>query len=218
MKNKYLIIDFDSTFIRCEALDKLAYIVLANHPDKRQIIEKIKKITQDGMEGKITFTRSFQKRMAWVCPTKDNLDKFTRILKKQVSASFIRNRQFIRSHCKQIYIVSGGFREYIEPITKSFGIYKSHILANQFVYGKNGIVGYDQNSMLAKTRGKIKAVMSLNLVGKIYVVGDGYTDFQIKEAGLATKFIAYCENVQRKMVREKADHIANSFEDLIKFF
>jgi len=64
MKNKnnfYIIIDFDSTFVKIETLDKLAEIALNKNPQKRKILDKIKKITTEGMNGKIPFSVSLQK-------------------------------------------------------------------------------------------------------------------------------------------------------------
>ena len=38
------------------------------------------------------------------------------------------------------------------------------------------------------------------LQGEVIVVGDGYTDYQLFEAGLADKFIAYTEHVERASI------------------
>ena len=40
-KDRYYIIDFDSTFTQVEALDELARISLNKHPDKEAIFKKI---------------------------------------------------------------------------------------------------------------------------------------------------------------------------------
>ena len=72
-------------------------------------------------------------------------------------------------------------------------------------FNKNKIIGYDYRNPLAKTDGKIVAVRNLRLKGDIYVIGDGYTDYQLKEMGLAKKFIAFSENVKREIILKKAD-------------
>ena len=58
MKNTNLIIDFDSTIIKTEGLEELASISLQNKTNKEEIIQKIEKITNLGMEGSIGFTES----------------------------------------------------------------------------------------------------------------------------------------------------------------
>ncbi|HRI79618.1 MAG TPA: phosphoglycerate dehydrogenase, partial [Cyclobacteriaceae bacterium] len=48
-----------------------------------------------------------------------------------------------------------------------------------------------------------------------YVIGDGYTDYEIKHSGLANKFYAFTENVERESVSSKADHIAPSLDEFL---
>jgi len=47
------------------------------------------------------------------------------------------------------------------------------------------------------------------------VIGDGYTDFEIKNSGLANKFYAFTENVERENVMSQADHIAPSLDEFL---
>ena len=63
-RKRYFVIDFDSTFIRDEAMEVLASIALAGHPKKNQILEKIAGITKAGMEGRLSFSESLEKRLA----------------------------------------------------------------------------------------------------------------------------------------------------------
>jgi D-3-phosphoglycerate dehydrogenase len=71
---------------------------------------------------------------------------------------------------------------------------------------------------LSKPRGKVKTLESLKLLGEITVVGDGYADYEIREAGLAQAFVAFTENVKREKVMEKADYIAEDFSKVMEIF
>ena len=71
MNNKFLIVDFDSTFVQVEALDELAAIALAEHPAADSIIEKIRTITAQGMEGKISLSDSLANRIKLLVLTKN---------------------------------------------------------------------------------------------------------------------------------------------------
>src|SRR5262249_29524612 len=51
--------------------------------------------------------------------------------------------------------------------------------------------------------------------GDVYVVGDGYTDFEIKKNGAATKFFAFTENVARDAVIGHADHVVPNFDEFL---
>lgn len=212
--NKYLIIDFDSTFIKIEALDKLSEIALEKNPKREKVVKKIKEITNLGMEGEIPFHKSLNKRLSLFKPNKKHILELISFLKANISSSFEKNKGFFRINRNKIYIVSGRFKEYIEPVVKNFGIDKTHVLANTFVFDKNGNVrGYLPYPNISKT----ELVKTLNLKGKIIVIGDGITDYKIKEKGIAKTFIAFTENVKRNNVVKKADYTAESFDDVLKF-
>ena len=113
---------------------------------------------------------------------------------------------------------NGGSTELIFPIVTEFGISKEHIFANVFTFDETGLInGVDSSQFLAQKPGKINAVKSLNLNGTIIAIGDGWTDYQIKESGLAHYFIAYTESVIRKPVIKKGDTVATSFHDVLDF-
>ena len=184
------IIDFDSTIVSVEALDELARISLEHNPDKEKIAKQISDITDQAMEGKIDFPTSLAKRFTLFNPTPDDVDKTVIFLKNIITTSLIRNKAFFQKYHKQIYIISGGFRECILPVMKEFGIKEDHILANNFIYDKKGIIiGYDKKNPLAQKNGKVKAVAALKHKGTVCVIGDGITDYQIKEQGKARSFL-----------------------------
>ncbi|GAB4218645.1 MAG: hypothetical protein Fur009_0430 [Candidatus Microgenomates bacterium] len=214
MDNIYFIIDFDSTFIKSEALEELAKIALKNTSEEK-IIKKIQEITRLGMEGKIPFNQSLKERIKLFKATKTDLEKLIKILKKSISPSILRNKNFFKKNKDKIYIISGGFKEYILPIVKSFGISEDHILANKFIFNKDQIVGFDEKNLLSQENGKVKQIKALNLKGKIYIIGDGYTDYQIKKQGLAEKFFLFCENVKRNSLLNLADYILPNFDEFL---
>lgn len=47
------------------------------------------------------------------------------------------------------------------------------------------------------------------------MIGDGYTDYEVKKNEQATKFIAFTENIQRERILENADMLADSFKQVI---
>src|SRR6185436_13025767 len=137
-------------------------------------------------------------------------------LKGKVSESFKRNKDFFQKHSDNIYIISNGFREFIEPIVTEFGIKPENILANEFRFDTDGrVVGFDTENPLSANGGKVTQLKKLNLEGDIYVIGDGYTDYEIKLAGLANKFFAFTENVERENVTTKADHVTPSLDEFL---
>ena len=214
--DKIILIDFDSTFVKVESLDVLGAISLEGQSDKASRLQKIAETTNLGMNGEISFAESLATRLSLLNANKSHLEALVSKLKGQISASFERNKSFISNNSSSIYIVSSGFKEFIDPVVAEYGISASQVYANTFTYDTEGnINGCDLNNPLAQDKGKVKLVKSLNLGSNVLVIGDGYTDYEIKEAGLATKFYAFTENVSRDKVLAVADHITPSFDEFL---
>lgn len=214
--SQYFIIDFDSTFTQVEALDELARISLKNHPDREKIYQQIEDLTNASMEGRLSFSQSLENRVKLLQANREHLKQLISHLKKKVSTSFSRNTIFFKNHQDKVLIVSGGFKEFIIPVVTEYHIKKENIYANTFVFDEAGnIVGYDRSNPLSQEGGKVKLLKELKLEGDIYGIGDGYSDFQLKESGMIKKFFAFTENIERKSVAEKADHITPSFDEFL---
>ncbi len=213
---KKFIIDFDSTFTQVEALDILGEISLTNDPDKAQKLQAIKDITDKGMEGSITFRKSLEMRLDILQASKNQIQELILALKQKVSKSFERNKEFFQENADDIYIISNGFKDFILPIVSDYGIKKENVFANEFVFDEAGkIIDFNRENPLSQNNGKAETIRRVNLEGDIYVIGDGYTDFEIKASGLANKFYAFTENVHRPKVVSQADHIAPSFDEIL---
>jgi D-3-phosphoglycerate dehydrogenase len=213
---KYFIIDFDSTFTKVEALDVLGEISLADSEMKEENLEKIKNITNAGMAGGISFRESLEQRLDLLHANKKHLPLLIKKLKEQVSESIKRNRAFFEQYADNVLIISSGFKEFIEPIVTEYGIKSENIYANEFKEDANGnLVSFNPEILLSQDNGKVKLLQALNLQGDVHVIGDGYTDYEIRKAGLAVKFYAFTENVIRDIVVENADYVAPTFEEVL---
>jgi len=213
---KKFIIDFDSTFTQVEALDILGEISLKGDPQKEEKLQAIKDITDQGMEGNLTFRESLERRINLLNATKSQINDLIASLRNKVSKSFQRNKEFFQDNANDIFIISNGFKDFIIPIVAEYGIKKENVFANEFVYDENdNIVDFDRDNLLSKNNGKPETIKQLNLEGDIYVIGDGYTDYEIKASGVANKFYAFTENVNRPKVLAKADHVAPSLDEIL---
>jgi len=212
---KNFVIDFDSTFTQVEALDVLGEISLSGS-DKEKVLLKIKELTDSAMAGNISFRESLNGRIKLLNAHKDQLPELISVLRNKVSKSFIRNKEFLTNHSENVYIISNGFKEFICPIVKEYGIKEEHVFANTFCYDDSGfITGFDMDNILSGDKGKPAVIKEMKLKGEVHVIGDGYTDYEIREYGMAERFYAFTENVSRKKVLEKADHIAPSLDEIL---
>ena len=214
-----LIIDFDSTFVAAESLDLLAYCNLKHKKNGVDTIREINNITQLGMNGDISFQQSLQRRIALLDVHKKEFNAVIEQLKKKVSSSIRENKQFFKDNCENIYILSSGFKELIEPIANEYHIHSSHVYANTFRYDNAGaIIGFDSEYLLAKDAGKAELALQLALPKPCVIVGDGFNDFQVYETGAAQYFLAYTEHVHRPKISQLATDTINSFEYVISFY
>ncbi len=209
----HFIIDYDSTFIKVESLDELSKI---SNGDDKTINNKISEITNLGMEGKISFSDSLRKRIELIECNKEDIGKTVEILEKKVSDSFKNNISFLKNNAENILIVSSGFHELIEPIVIQYGIKKENIFANKFLYDNDKVIGYDKKNPLSKSQGKVNILKELKLKGEVHVIGDGYTDYEIKKEGLANYFYLFIENIKRESVVKSADYLLKSLDQFIK--
>jgi D-3-phosphoglycerate dehydrogenase / 2-oxoglutarate reductase len=210
------IFDFDSTFIQVEALDVLCEVIYENNHTGQHVLSEIQRLTDLGMEGKLSLKESLTQRIDLLQANRDHLGKVIEALRGKVSDSVVRNRSFFKTHADDIYIISNGFKEIIIPIVQEYGIRAEQVLANTFRFDHDGkIIGFDEKDELCENKGKVLKIRSLNLEGDVIMIGDGYTDYETMQGGAATKFYAYTENVSRSVVIEHADKLAPSLDEIL---
>ncbi|MCP9753639.1 phosphoglycerate dehydrogenase [Lacihabitans sp. CCS-44] len=215
-EKKIFIIDFDSTITKVEGLDQLAAIALAQSHDGDKIVQQIKELTDAGMNGELSLSESLSKRMSLLNANKKHVDILINFLLKNISDSFERNKKFLTEYADQILVVSSGFKDFIIPVIEHLGLKAKNVYANTFIYNENGdIIGVDNANVLSQTGGKINLVKSLNLDAHVSVIGDGFTDFEIKQNGLADRFYAFVENVERQKVVEVADFTIKTLDEFL---
>lgn len=215
-----LAFDFDSTLVTVEALDELAKITLVNAPDASDRIRLIEAITSDGMNGKIDFAASLSRRMAAIQPIeRRHITKLVELLNYSLSPSVAANAEFFRENAESIWVVSGGFKDFIVPVVATLGIAADHVLANAVIWDGDQVIDYDRTLPLARDGGKIDALEGAGISKgrELVFVGDGMTDFAVYKAGVAQKFIAYTETIARPQVLALADYRAASMEDVFSF-
>lgn len=213
---KTYVFDFDSTLTTVEALDVLAEITLTNNPNKDNIINEIIDITNKGIDGDISFTESLERRIKLLNASKEDLILLTERLRDKVSKSIIENKAFFEQYADDIYVISCGFKEFIDPIVATYNIPASRVYANTFEFDKNNkIVGFDSENPLAKHDGKIECLQNLNLPGEVQVIGDGYSDYVMRKAGVADTFFAFTENVSRDKAVTNADYVTPNLDEFL---
>ncbi len=213
---QHFVIDFDSTFTKVEALDILGEISLANHPERNQRLQLIAEVTDKGMAGEMSLRESLESRINILDAHESHIEELISRLDRLVSKSISRNQPFFELNAANTFIVSNGFKEFIVPVVTKLGIRAENVFANDFVFDSGGnIIDFNRDNVLSSNGGKVKQIEQLSLQGNVHMIGDGYTDYEVRKAGAANTFYAYTENIERDSVKAHADHIAPSFDEIL---
>ncbi|MBL6665136.1 MAG: HAD-IB family phosphatase [Rickettsiales bacterium] len=208
-KDNCCIFDFDSTLVSLETLDFLI--------EKSGVsAEEIKIITDKAMGGKMSFFESLSKRFEKINLNRKDISR----LRLEI-VDFITEgvREFLKTleDSHDFYIISGGFLEIIYPVADELGIARSNCFANDFVYEGEKIIGFNANNLLSQDGGKVKVakekIIGPNNYKNIFMIGDGYTDFEVSKSIKEVIFCGFGGHVVREIVQKEAK---NFFFDFIK--
>ncbi len=216
MISPVFIFDFDSTLVRIETLEALADLALKDAPDAAERKARIAALTDDAMNGRIGFGEALKQRLELLALRREHVEALTDRILDEATVSIRRNVDFFQRHAERIYILSGGFREVIAPLAERLGVPADHVLANDLIYDDEGrVTGADEANPLSRENGKPEVIRALNLEGPVVMVGDGWTDAEVKIQGAADRFYAFTEIVRRDKVVEAADAVASSLDEVL---
>jgi D-3-phosphoglycerate dehydrogenase / 2-oxoglutarate reductase len=211
-----LVFDFDSTLVSVEGLDELFARSLDRAEDREGRLAAFEEITDLGMSGEISAEDSLSRRLSVLEADRRLVDEVGQGIAERLSPSVLRNLPFFLENMDRIHVVSGGFEELIHPTLMRMGIPFSHLHAHRFLFDSGGrVIGLDPDTVMARG-GKPQALARIGPSGSgIWMVGDGATDLEVRELGLADRFVAFTENRHREPVVAKADHVARSMDELL---
>lgn len=214
--DRHYIFDFDSTLVQVESLPELARISLKNHPERLERLHEVERITDLTASGNMSMVEGLTLRIELLDARRGHLETLVRSLKRIITPSVKRNRAFFKKFRDRIFVLSNGFHEFIEPVVESLGLRRDHVFANRFVFDEQGrIVDFDRKRHLCRQEGKARQLKELRLPGEILVIGDGFSDFRTKRAGVADRFYAFTENVRRESIVSRADHVLPSLDEFL---
>lgn len=216
MKCASLVFDFDSTIVNCETLDLVSEVALRGRSGADAVLAEVKRITALGMEGAIPFDESLSRRIALVAPTRAAVEEVAARIVEHITPSFRIHADFFVARRGSIAVVSGGFDDIIWPVADILGIPRELVFANAFRFDDAGVAcGVDTARPSSQAGGKVRAVAASALARPLVIVGDGWTDYEVKERGAADFFIAYTEHARRENVVAHGDAVASSFDDIV---
>ena len=207
--------DFDSTVVTKESLDETIAHALAGHPEKERLVREVERITNLGMEGKLSVRESIMKRLSVVTINRTHLEHVGRMLTEHITPGMHETISFLKEQNYRVYIVSGGFRECILPTATLLGVEDIDCFTNECFFDEDGnITDVNKENPVWTDDGKkpvLEYIMHRDDIGGMTImIGDGNNDLKSYQLGTADTFIAFTGNVKRSAVVEEAPYVANS--------
>lgn len=210
--NHVVFFDFDSTLNIKESFDAVIHYAFSKHPDNTEMIHEIERITALGMEGKLAFTESLERRFKALPLTKNDFDHVGMELVNFITPGMPEIIDWLATHSIPVYVVSGGFYECVHPSATRLQIPETHVFTNHMRYdGAGNAIEIDKTSLLYTDHGKapvVNEVMKKYKDTQALLIGDGMNDYRAYMEGAVQHFIGFGGNVSRNVVREHAPHFA----------
>ncbi len=188
-----VIFDLDSTLVSIEGIDELGRMVGKE--------SEIQALTNAAMRGDVTLEEVFEKRLQIIQPTLLHLKKLSQLYCDSITEGAVELIAMLKKRGKNIFIVTGGYRNAITKVVKKLGVKSEHVFANELRFDIKGTyVGFQKNIPLWKNHGKAQIALKIlkQFPGKNIVIGDGMSDLEI---GLvAGTFIYYGGHVWRENI------------------
>ncbi len=207
-----VIFDFDSTLVPVESLEEVLGRAATLAPAQT---EEIERITNAGMDGSLSFENSLRQRFAIAQPTLPAVRLLAHELGLAATPGAAELIRRLTDQGHEVWIVSGGLREILEPVGQVLGIPRHRIHGVTCQWAEDGsLVGLDPacGFVVSKVEGLTRLGPAFD--GPSIGVGDGATDLALREAGFVEHFVAYTEFVAREGVVAGADHVAENMASL----
>ena len=201
--------DVDSTVVSEEGID-----VLADHCGAGA---EVAAWTAKAMGGSVPFHEALEARLDLIKPSYSNIEECHKKHPLKLTegiADLISRLHQCKTH---VYLVSGGFRQMINPIADILKIPRDNVFANNILHNKEGnYIGFDRNEPTSRAGGKAVVVGKLKEdfgYNPLFMIGDGATDMEARPP--ADAFIGFGGIVVREKVKAGADWFVTDMKDLI---
>jgi len=207
-----VVFDFDSTLISCESLEKILEKKLDDQPDKT---DKIRRITKEGIRGKIPFSESLAQRLKIAAPSRQDAIEFGKEAYRWLTKGVEELILSLKAQGVDIWVVSGGIQESLVPLGKKLQLPEGHIQGVKLLWDEEGkFLGIDDADPFS--RSKLEGVRKLakNWSAPKIVVGDTMSDYLLYQEGIVEHFILFTQHFRCQEVLDKGAQEAQNISQL----
>jgi phosphoserine phosphatase len=200
-----VVLDVDSTLSGVEGVDWLAQLRGA------EVAQQSARLTERAMNGEIPIDAIYGERLELIRPTRVEVEALSRVYRERLATGADRAIGELRAAGVRVVLISGGFRQAIEPLAREL---QAELRAVDLYWNESGeYTGFDVRSPLATQPGKLEVVRQLALQRPILAVGDGSTDAGMRPA--VDEFVAFTGFIRREAVVAAAAREISAFVQLI---
>jgi phosphoserine phosphatase len=206
---KLICFDCDSTLSAIEGIDELAR---AGGPT---VFAQVEAMTNDAMNGKIPVEAVFSRRLELIRPSSAHVAAVGQKYVETVEPTALSTIRELQRRGWTPVIVSGGFRQAIQPLAVMLGIDRIEAV-DLFFDPAGNYLGFDGNYPTTRSGGKPEVVARLKREfesTETVMVGDGVSDLESKPE--VNKFVGFGRYVKRSAVQRGADGFIASLDELL---
>jgi phosphoserine phosphatase len=207
---KLICFDCDSTLSAIEGVDELAR---AGGP---KTFAKVEAMTNDAMNGKLPVEAVFGRRLELIRPSRENVAAIGRRYIETIEPTAAATIQTLVARGWTPVIVSGGFRQAIQPLAERLNI--ERVEAVDLFFDEQGAYsGYDSMYPTTRSGGKPEVIARLKRElnpAETVMIGDGVSDLESKTE--VDRFIGFGRYVTRPAVRANAAAFIVSLDELLQ--
>jgi len=205
---KHLIFDCDSTLSAIEGIDELARV------RSPQVFAQVEAMTRDAMDGKIAVEDVFASRLEIIRPRRTDVAAVGQLYIEHIEPSALSVVTELKAAGWTPLILSGGFRQAIEPLAAYLGI--ARVEAVDLFFDANGdYTGYDAQFPSTRSGGKPVCISGLKRElspARTVMVGDGVSDLETR--AVVDLFVGFGRYTERAKVKAGAHAFIYSLSEL----
>jgi phosphoserine phosphatase len=205
---KLVLFDCDSTLSAIEGIDELARV---RGP---QVFAEVEAMTTAAMEGKIAVEDVFARRLAIIKPRREDVAAVGRLYVERIEPTALATIERLKATGWTPLILSGGFRQIIEPLAAHLGIARVEAV-DLFFDGAGNYTGFDEHFPSTRSGGKPVRITELKrelAPARIVMVGDGVSDLEAKP--VVDLFVGFGRYTERAKVKAEAHAFIHSLTEL----
>jgi phosphoserine phosphatase len=205
---KLIIFDCDSTLSAIEGIDELARV---RGP---LVFAEVERMTNDAMEGKIAVEDVFARRLAIIQPRRADVEAVGRQYIERIEPTALATINQLKAAGWTPLILSGGFRQVIEPLAAHLGIARVEAVDLHFD-AAGSYLGFDEKFPTTHSGGKPEFIAGLKRAlapVRTVMVGDGVSDLETRDE--VDLFVGFGRYTERAKVKAGAHAFIHSLADL----